>query len=573
MSSGSRPPPPSFPPPSFPPPSFPPPSFPPPPVTSSSTESVRPPDVGDEDAFTPAFDDEPLVTEVEVPRGARRVIAVGGGRGGAGKSLLSQSLAVYFAQLGKSVVLVDLDPTGSNLHVPFGVAAHASPPSDDAGSDASKHLVSTFVPGLSVLPNAHDSIELPLQLRAGRKSRWLSRLRAIPSDYLVIDVGPGHGHLALDMMLAADIGVCVTVPEPPAIEATYRFLRAAFRRKLRRALARDRFRLSVVDRAIHEIGRLPSPLELIRVLAKSDRSVAEIAWAEAVRMRFYLAVNQTRVRTDLELGAAMSSLTKRHYGLRLDELGWIEHDDAVWLSVRRKKPLLIDSPTSKAGRNIERIARRIVALTTAKPELRDQAPPLPPVLAALDHYAALGIGRSSNEEEVRRAHKRQREIYASGGLATASLLEESELSAARARLDEAHDTLLDPVRRRAYDLSTFPDPDDARPASLAVSRPALAAEQLMLQSELAREIGPDTEFTGALLRKVRESQGIEIAEISSRTKISKVHLSALEEEAFDALPAMVYVRGFVAEVAKYLRLDPVQVQRTYVRRIRDKSPP
>ena len=36
----------------------------------------------------------------------------------------------------------------------------------------------------------------------------------------------------------------------------------------------------------------------------------------------------------------------------------------------------------------------------------------------------------------------------------------------------------------------------------------------MLQAELAREIGPDTEFTGPLLRKVRESQGIELAEIA-----------------------------------------------------------
>ena len=88
--------------------------------------------------------------------------------------------------------------------------------------------------------------------------------------------------------------------------------------------------------------------------------------------------------------------------------------------------------------------------------------------------------------------------------------------------------------------------------------------------ELAREIGPDTEFTGSLLRKVRESQGIEIAEISSRTKISKQHLAALEEETYDQLPAIVYVRGFVTELAKYLRLDPAQVQRTYLRRMREK---
>lgn len=522
----------------------------------------------------PSFlDDEPESgNDVEHQgRGARRVLAVGGGRGGAGKSLLAQNLAVYFAQLGKNVVLVDLDPTGANLHTQFGVNAHATPPSDDTAEELSRALVPTSIPGLSLLPGPHDAIDPPLQLRAGRKSRWLSRLRALPCDYLVIDVGPGHNHLAIDVMLGADIGICVTVPEPPAIEATYRFLRAAYRRRLRRTLARDRFQLSLIDRAIKEIGRLPSPLELVRVLARTDRTLAELAFVEAHRMHLYLTVNQTRVRTDLELGGAMSGLARQHYGVTLDELGWIEHDDTVWLAVRRRRPILLDSPTSKAARNIERIARRVIALTSTPPESVDPAPAVTTVLTDPDHYTMLGIGRSSNDEEVRRAFKRQREIYATGGLPTSSLLDEKALGTAQGRLEEAHDTLLDPVRRRAYDLSTF-HVDDTPDVARSVPRPALAAEQLMLQSELAREIGPDTEFTGPLLRKVRESQGIEIPEISSRTKISKSHLVALEEEAYGNLPAIVYVRGFVTELAKYLRLDPAQVQRSYLRRMRERPP-
>lgn len=523
-------------------------------------------------SFPPSPADHGSLAEIEIEatHGARRMLAVGGGRGGVGKSLIAQNLAVYFAQLGKSVILVDLDPTGANLHAQFGVTAHASPPGDDTTEELAKALVPTFVPGLSILPGPHDAIEPPLQLRAGRKTRWLNKLKALPCDYLVVDVGPGHAHLAVDVMLAADLGVCVTVPEPPAIEATYRFVRAAYRRKLRRSLARDRFRIALVDRAMKEIGRLPSPLELIGHISKTDRRLAELAWVEATRTHLYLTVNQTRVRTDLELAVAMCGLAKRHYAVQLDELGWVEHDDTVWLTVRRRRPLLVDSPTSKAARNIERIARRVVALTAAKPEPVEAPPPLSSALAEPDHYSVLGIGRSSNDEEVRRAFKRQREIYATGGLATSSLLDDDELAIAQGRVDEAHDTLLDPVRRRAYDLSTFADPDADRPEARAVPRPALAAEQLMLQSELAREIGPDTEFTGPLLRKVRESQGIEIAEISSRTKISKAHLVALEEESYEGLPATVYVRGFVTELAKYLRLDPAQVQRTYLRRMREK---
>ena len=87
-----------------------------------------------------------------------------------------------------------------------------------------------------------------------------------------------------------------------------------------------------------------------------------------------------------------------------------------------------------------------------------------------------------------------------------------------------------------------------------------------MREELAHEIGPNTPFGGGLLRKVRESQGVELEDISRHTKISVVQLRAIEEEDFPSLPASVYLRGFVQEVAKVLKLDPTQVARTYLRR-------
>jgi len=500
-------------------------------------------------------------------RSAGKFIAVGAGRGGVGKSLLAVNLAVYFAQLGKSVVLVDADAGGSNLHSHFGLAAARSEPDVREGGAAALRsaLVSTSVPGLWLLPAAHDAVTPGLTLRASRKARWLTALRALPAEYLVVDVGPGQGDFALDLMLAADVSIAVTVPEPPAIETTYRFLRASFRHRLRRSLVRDKLRASILDRALAEMGMLPAPIDLVQKLAKTDKTLAEIAWAEAQAMRMQLVVNQTRVRTDTELGAWMSGLVSRHFGVALDELGHVEHDDTVWLTVRRNKPLLVDSPASKSARNIERIARRVLAVTTAKSE---RLPPSPVPTEDPTLYSVLGVTRSASDEEIRRAYKRQREIYATGGLATASLLDGPQLAIAQRKLDEAYDTLLDLVRRRAYDLSTFPEPEQ-QVLSARTTRPALAAEQLMLQEELQREIGPETEFTGSLLRKVRESQGLELLDISARTKIARAHLQAIEEERFEDLPALVYTRGFLVELAKQLRIDPLHVQKTYLRRMRE----
>ncbi|MGA3119154.1 MAG: helix-turn-helix domain-containing protein [Polyangiaceae bacterium] len=496
------------------------------------------------------------------------IVAVGAGRGGVGKSLVAVNLAVYLAQLGRSVVLVDADAGGSNLHAHFGLRAARVEPQLGAGGPEGLlgALVATSVPGLALLPAAHDAVAPAAPLRSQRKVRWLAALRSLPADYVVIDVGSGHGEPGLDLMLAADIPIAVTVPEPPAIETTYRFLRVAFRRRLRRLLLRDKLRTSLVERALIEMGRLPSPIDLVHKLARIDRVLSEIAWAEAQALRVQLVVNQTRVRMDTELGAWMSSLVARHYGVALDELGHIEHDDTVWLTVRRNKPLLVDSPASKSARNVERIARRVLALATSKVERMTPSSPAP--LEEPTLYAVLGVTRSASDEEIRRAYKRQREIYTTGGLATVSLLDAEQLTAAQRKLDEAYDTLLDAVRRRAYDLSTFPDPEPLV-VSAKTSRPALAAEQLMLQHELQREIGPDTEFTGALLRKVRESQGLELADLCAKTKIGRAHLQAIEDERFDELPAVVYTRGFLVEFAKQLSLDPTQVHKTYLRRLRD----
>jgi flagellar biosynthesis protein FlhG len=269
----------------------------------------------------------------------------------------------------------------------------------------------------------------------------------------------------------------------------------------------------------------------------------------------------------------MAIVAERYLGVTLDYIGHIEHDDAVWLTVRRRQPLLIDSPTSKSARNLERVARRILALLATRDargsdEHATAAALRPDQPVTL--FDALNIPRTASDEEIRRAYKRQREIYREGSLPLVSVVSQTVLRQEQARLEEAHDTLLDPVKRRAYLLSTFPDDT---PVSVAPTRSqsAGAAELEMLQAELAREINAETQFTGALLRKVRESQGIEIADIAARTKISTAHLVAIENESVGDLPAGVYVQGFVQQVAKFLRLDPVQVAKTYMRRLRELS--
>lgn len=510
----------------------------------------------------------PPIGVIDLPAAGRRVFSIGGGKGGVGKSLVAVNLATYLAQLGRRVILVDADPTGANLHLVVGAERSATSPAQPEVERSFEHaLVTTDVPGLRLYTASSDPGESG-SIKSARKSHLLAQLRTVQSDDIVIDVGPGTGTSAVDLFLAADVGVLVTIPEPAAIETTYRFVRACYVRDLRRALRADRTRLRGLDRILGELPHHPYPLDLARHLMRIEPALGELASQILARSRPRLVVNQTRVKSDLELGAWMAQVSMRRLGIAIDPLGSIEHDDAVWLANRHHKPLLVANPSAKSGRGLERVARRILALLPHRSRELEAPGAIP---ASPNHYERLMIPRGASEEEVRRAHKRQREVWAEQGLPTVSLFTVDELAREHALLDEAHDVLLDPPRRRAYDVSVFPDhasPPVPSPANRVLNE-AIAAELRELQTQVARELGPDTEFTGTLIRRIRESRGIDIREIATKTKISSVHIAAIEDEAFDQLPPLVYVRGFLVEVAKFLKLDPAQVGRTYLRRAKE----
>ena len=64
-------------------------------------------------------------------------------------------------------------------------------------------------------------------------------------------------------------------------------------------------------------------------------------------------------------------------------------------------------------------------------------------------------------------------------------------------------------------------------------------------------------------------RGIEIDHIADVTKVSATYLRGLEEEAFDHLPATVYVRGFVTAYARVIGLDPERVAASYMARLEE----
>jgi len=494
----------------------------------------------------------------------RRIIAIGGGKGGVGKSLLAANLAIYLAQLGKKVILIDADLGGANLHTFVGVER----PSVTLGDFFDKRVariedcvVDTAVKGLGLVSGEGDPL-WAANPRPATKNRLINQVREIDTDYLICDLPPGSGFIALDFFLVAHIGVLVVVPEPTSVENTFRFIKSAFLRRLRDIQKVDKL---PVDRAFE--GGMPSPLDLYETLKDSDPALAQRVLDEIYNFRPRLVVNQTRARSDLELGAQLRSAGRRRLGLNIDYLGHLEADDAVWLAVRKRRPLIVDYPESKISKNVERIVRRLLAT-----EQGDRGPNTPPKKTeAQSLYEVLEIDPGASDEDIRRAYKRARDLYGNDSIATCGLYTPERLQVVQQRLEEAYDTLLDPEKRKVQDLKLFPDGIPTRPTPAGVTPIAASSppkdDMTPMRVELPEPvIDANTEITGELLKRLREARGVDLVAIAQRTKVSVHHLRSIEDENWKAMPAQVYLRGFLVEFARFLRLDPTQVARTYLAR-------
>jgi hypothetical protein len=174
------------------------------------------------------------------------------------------------------------------------------------------------------------------------------------------------------------------------------------------------------------------------------------------------------------------------------------------------------------------------------------------------HYAVLGIGPRATPEQVDRAYRHAAGLYDEEALATYSLLDSEERQQARARVEAAYVVLRDAGRRREYDLSlgmaeTVASLVPSPPVVDAPARPPLV-------------VLPDP-VTGPDLKRFRESRGIPLREIAAASKVGVRFLEYIESERLDALPAPVYLRGFVQEYARVVGLDPRPTAQSYLARV------
>jgi len=125
-----------------------------------------------------------------------RVVAVTGGKGGIGKSMVSSLLALVLAAQGRRTGLLDLDLTGPCDHLVLGL--------DHEFPEEERGLVPPCVHGVRFMSVAYFTGDLPAALRGPDVTNALIELLAITRwdelDVLVVDMPPGLGDATLDTL-------------------------------------------------------------------------------------------------------------------------------------------------------------------------------------------------------------------------------------------------------------------------------------------------------------------------------------------------------------------------------------
>ncbi len=142
---------------------------------------------------------------------ATRILAIANQKGGVGKTTTAVNLATSLAAVGKSVLLIDLDPQG-NASTGLGISRQARSVSsynllfDNVGARSA--AIETKVPNLWVVPAsvhlAGADIELVTAERREFRLREALRQHTEGFDYVLIDCPPSLSLTTLNALVAAD---------------------------------------------------------------------------------------------------------------------------------------------------------------------------------------------------------------------------------------------------------------------------------------------------------------------------------------------------------------------------------
>jgi flagellar biosynthesis protein FlhG len=161
-----------------------------------------------------------------------KVIAVTGGKGGVGKTVVAVNLGAALARLGRRTMLLDADLGLANADVLLGLRARLNLEHVITGECALEDVIVTAPSGLRVVPASSGSFDMATLARA-QHAGLINAFSEIlePVDVLLIDTAAGLGDGVMTFSAAAHHVAVVVCDEPASITDAYGLIKVLTRRQ------------------------------------------------------------------------------------------------------------------------------------------------------------------------------------------------------------------------------------------------------------------------------------------------------------------------------------------------------
>jgi ATP-binding protein involved in chromosome partitioning len=156
--------------------------------------------------------------------GVKNVIAVGAGKGGVGKTTVAVNLAIALSQCGGRVAMIDGDIYGPNVPIMLGIQTQLTTDGDKIvpAEQYGIQLVS-----MAFLTGDDSPVIWRGPMLHGVVQQFFRQVRWTNIDYLIVDLPPGTGDVALSLSQTVPVSgaVVVTTPQTVSIADTRRAVR------------------------------------------------------------------------------------------------------------------------------------------------------------------------------------------------------------------------------------------------------------------------------------------------------------------------------------------------------------
>jgi len=297
-----------------------------------------------------------------------RIIPVGGGKGGIGKSFVTANLGLLLSRAGHRVVMVDLDLGGPNLHTFFGfeqVGVGVGDYLNRRVEQLEQAATATKFPNLSLIASCDCSFEIA-NLPYAQKLKIVEAVCRLPHDFVLLDLGAGTSFNTLDFFLSASEGLFLCTPEPTSIENAFRFVKAVYLRKLKLLIKTHAFSAIAREAAEQARGGRSAPSDLIDVVLRHDPAKQPFLQEELSRLNFNLVLNQVHQRVDTTLGYRMARICNRHLYSNFSFLGNICYDPKAREATLQRRLYIEQFPKTFTALDLKNIAGKL-STTGEKP--------------------------------------------------------------------------------------------------------------------------------------------------------------------------------------------------------------